>query len=85
MCRFYLQCFDTVGCVGEKYCSKFPVISKMAWWCVCFCVQIVVGTTFNDVVNDVTKDVLIFFHSSWCDECPGINMKLQKVAKKVDH
>ena len=51
----------------------------------CFCVQIVVGTTFNDVVNDVTKDVLIFFHSSWCDECPGINMKLQKVAKKVDH
>jgi len=45
----------------------------------------VVGTTFNDVVNDATKDVLIFFHASWCDECPGVGKKLHKVAKKVDH
>ena len=45
--------------------------------------QVVVGSNFNDVVNDATKDVLIFFHSSWCDECPGVKMKLQKVAKKV--
>ena len=48
------------------------------------CVQVVVGTTFDNVVNDATKDVLIFFHSSWCDECPAVSKKLQKVAKKVD-
>jgi len=47
-------------------------------------VQVVVGTTFDDVVNDATKDVLIFFHSSWCEECPGVNKKLQKLAGKVD-
>jgi len=44
---------------------------------------VVVGTTFNNVVNDVTKDVLIFFHSSWCEECPGVNRKLHKLAEKV--
>lgn len=44
---------------------------------------VVVGTTFDDIVNDVTKDVLIFFHSSWCEECPAVNKKLQKVAKKL--
>ena len=49
------------------------------------CVQVVVGRTFDDVVNDASKDVLIFFHSSWCEECPGVSKKLQKVAKKVSH
>lgn len=46
-------------------------------------ITVVVGTTFDSIVNDATKDVLIFFHSSWCEECPAINKKLHKVAKKL--
>jgi len=45
----------------------------------------VVGTSFNDVVDDATKDVFILFHSPYCAECPAVNKKFHKVAKKVHY
>jgi protein disulfide isomerase len=46
-------------------------------------VKIVVGNTFEEIVNDATKDVLIYFHSPWCGECLEIDKKLVKLAKKL--
>ena len=74
--------FTDASCV--VYTAGFSEIGEM-FMCKFMHVQVVVGTTFDDVVNDATKDVIIFFHSSWCEECPGVSKKLQKVAKKVDN
>ncbi len=45
--------------------------------------QVVVGKSFNDIVNDPTKDVLIEFYAPWCGHCKSLAPKYDELAEKV--
>lgn len=45
-------------------------------------VKIVVGSTFDAVVFDQTKDVLIEFYAPWCGHCKNLEPKYKELAKK---
>ena len=42
----------------------------------------VVGSTFNKIVMDPTKDVIIEFTSPWCGQCKRLEPKFRDLAKK---
>lgn len=46
-------------------------------------VQVVVAKTFDEIVNDPTKDVLIEFYAPWCGHCKALAPKYDELAKKV--
>lgn len=44
-------------------------------------VKVVVGSTFEQVVFDQTKDVLIEFYAPWCGHCKNLEPKYKQLAK----
>ena len=44
--------------------------------------QVVVGKTFKEIVNDPTKDVLIEFYAPWCGHCKSLEPKYNELGEK---
>ena len=42
-----------------------------------------VAETFDEIVNDKTKDVLIEFYAPWCGHCKSLAPKYDELAEKV--
>ena len=47
--------------------------------------QVVVGKTFNEIVNDPTKDVLIEFYAPWCGHCKSLEPTYNELGEKVGY
>jgi len=46
-------------------------------------VKVVVGTTFNDIVLDKSKDVMIELYAPWCGHCKKLEPIYNELAEKV--
>ncbi|CAB3403430.1 unnamed protein product [Caenorhabditis bovis] len=46
-------------------------------------VRTVVGSNFDKIVNDETKDVLIEFYAPWCGHCKNFEPKYKELAAKL--
>lgn len=46
-------------------------------------VKVVVGKTFNEIVNDPTKDVLIEFYAPWCGHCKNLEPIYNELGEKL--
>jgi len=46
-------------------------------------VKTVVGYTFDEIVNDPEKDVLIEFYAPWCGHCKSLVPKYEELGKKL--
>lgn len=46
-------------------------------------IKVVVASTFNEIVNDPTKDVLIEFYAPWCGHCKSLAPKYEELATKA--
>lgn len=45
--------------------------------------KVVVGKTFDEIVADPTKDVLIELYAPWCGHCKELEPKLVDLAKRL--
>ena len=48
-------------------------------------VKIVVGDTFEDIVLDKEKDVMVEFYAPWCGHCKSLAPKYEELAKKLEN
>ena len=48
-------------------------------------VVVVVGLSYNDVVMDPTKDVLIEYYAPWCGHCKKLAPIFEELAESVAH
>jgi len=46
-------------------------------------VKVVVGETFNEIVKDETKDVLIEFYAPWCGHCKKLTPIYEELGEKL--
>lgn len=49
------------------------------------CIQVVVADTFEEIVNDPEKDVLIEFYAPWCGHCKKLEPKYTELGQEVRH
>lgn len=47
------------------------------------CGQVVVADTFEEIVNDPEKDVLIEFYAPWCGHCKKLEPKYTELGEQV--
>ena len=45
--------------------------------------QVVVAESFEEIVNDPEKDVLIEFYAPWCGHCKSLEPKYKELAEQV--
>ena len=45
--------------------------------------QVVVGKTFDEIVNEDSKDVLLEFYAPWCGHCKALAPKYEELGEKV--
>jgi len=48
-------------------------------------VKIIVGKTFDEIVLDPTKDVLVEFYAPWCGHCKNLAPKYDELGKEFEH
>jgi len=48
-------------------------------------VHVLVGSTFDSVVKDTNKDVLVEFYAPWCGHCKKLEPVYRDVAKKLEN
>ena len=48
-------------------------------------VKIVVGDTFEDIVMDIDKDVMVEFYAPWCGHCRSLAPKYEELGKKLEN
>jgi len=58
------------------------LIADMKIWFMAV-IKVVVASTFNEIVNDPTKDVLIEFYAPWCGHCKSLAPKYEELATKA--
>jgi len=46
-------------------------------------VKVVVGSTFQQIVNNPDHDVLIEFYAPWCGHCKQLEPKFKKTRRKI--
>ena len=61
----------------NKLCLKLELTK------VIFLPQVVVAETFDEIVNDESKDVLIEFYAPWCGHCKNLAPKYEELGQKV--
>jgi len=44
-------------------------------------VKVIVGKTFDEIVMDTTKDVLVEFYAPWCGHCKSLTPKYEKLGQ----
>ncbi|CAB1351060.1 unnamed protein product [Coregonus sp. 'balchen'] len=47
-------------------------------------VKVVVAESFEEIVNDPEKDVLIEFYAPWCGHCKSLEPKYKELAEQMD-
>jgi len=45
-------------------------------------VKVVVGTNFDEIVNDSSKDILLEFYAPWCGHCKQLEPKYNQLGEK---
>lgn len=45
--------------------------------------QVVVADTFNEIVNNPEKDVLMEFYAPWCGHCKNLEPTYTELGEKV--